>query len=450
LGELPNKEPLINVGILTGKKIRFELYGDFKVSGFENTFYGVFEAKVQNGFIVCKKDSSKLEISNEITFEPLNPVMDSFIIRDVIIGKDFHWQRKEKQRFNHSLKLLKDGNKITVINILPLESYIVSVISSEMSAKSSLQFLKALAIVSRSWILAQLARPKRAADKENYKSSFESEGEVIRWYGCGEHQNYDVCADDHCQRFQGITRITTESVRDAVYQTRGIVLLSNGEICDTRYSKACGGITEDFENVWEPVKHPYLTSVIDYKYEPENFNLDFSNEQNAHKWIKGNPKAFCNTDDLKILSEVLTDFDRETIDFYRWRVEYRQEEVAGIIREKSGIDFGEILDLVPIERGSSARLIKLKIVGTNNSLVIGKELEIRKILSPTHLYSSAIVIDKETGKRKIPEKFIIYGAGWGHGVGLCQIGAAVMSEHGHLFDEILLHYFKNAIIKKIY
>jgi SpoIID/LytB domain protein len=259
---------------------------------------------------------------------------------------------------------------------------------------------------------------------------------------------YDVCADDHCQRFQGVTKIISESSFIAVEQTKGIVLLSSNNICDARYSKCCGGITESFENVWEPVKHPYLTSIIDYKFEPENYNIDFSDEENSKEWITGNPPAYCNTTDDKILSHILVDYDKETKDFFRWSVEYSQEEIASLLKEKSKIDFGEIIDLVPVERGDSSRLVKVKIVGTKKTLTVGKELEIRRLLSKTHLYSSAFIV-KKIGEN-IPEKFILYGAGWGHGVGLCQIGAAVMAELGYNFDEILLHYFSNSELKKIY
>jgi SpoIID/LytB domain protein len=416
-----NKEPDINVGILSSKKINFELHGEFKSYGKENIFV------------------------------PHDFEIESFLLRDVRIGINFHWQRKEKERFNGSLRLLKDGDTIVAINIIPAESYLTSVVSSEMSARSSLQLLKSHAIISRSWLLAQIIKSKKIKNKkETYSSGYQNEGEIIRWYGREDHILFDVCADDHCQRYQGITKVFTEAARLAVKQTSGVVLISENNICDARYSKSCGGITESFENVWEPVKHSYLKSVIDYKFEPENYNLDFTSEVNARKWIKGNPSAFCNTHDKKILSQVLIDYDQATDDFYRWKVEYRQQEISKIIISKTGLDFGNIIDLIPLERGFSGRLIKLKIIGTKKSLIIGKELEIRRILSKTHLYSSAIIIEKEDIVENIPQKFSIYGAGWGHGVGLCQIGAAVMAAKGYQFDEILLHYFSNTKLKKIY
>jgi stage II sporulation protein D len=274
--------------------------------------------------------------------------------------------------------------------------------------------------------------------------------ELITWYDREAHTLFDVCADDHCQRFQGVTKVTTETAFKAIKDTRGIVLISGDEICDTRYSKSCGGISESYENVWEPVKYDYLQPVVDYKFEPETFDLDLRKEENAVKWIKSNPPAFCNTTDPKILNQILLDYDQETKDFYRWKVDYSQSELSNLLKEKLGIDFGNIIDLIPVERGYSARLIKLKIVGTKASLIIGKELEIRRVLSPSHLYSSAFFVEKENLVEGIPQKFILRGAGWGHGVGLCQIGAAVMAEQGYQFDEILIHYFPNARIKKIY
>jgi SpoIID/LytB domain protein len=446
-----NKEPDINVGILSSKKINFELHGEFKSYGKENIFSGRFMAELENDKIVCSQGTEKFEIENEITFVPHDFEIESFLLRDVRIGINFHWQRKEKERFNGSLRLLKDGDTIVAINIIPAESYLTSVVSSEMSARSSLQLLKSHAIISRSWLLAQIIKSKKIKNKkETYSSGYQNEGEIIRWYGREDHILFDVCADDHCQRYQGITKVFTEAARLAVKQTSGVVLISENNICDARYSKSCGGITESFENVWEPVKHSYLKSVIDYKFEPENYNLDFTSEVNARKWIKGNPSAFCNTHDKKILSQVLIDYDQATDDFYRWKVEYRQQEISKIIISKTGLDFGNIIDLIPLERGFSGRLIKLKIIGTKKSLIIGKELEIRRVLSKTHLYSSAIIIEKEDIVENIPQKFSIYGAGWGHGVGLCQIGAAVMAAKGYQFDEILLHYFSNTKLKKIY
>ncbi|HSL90786.1 MAG TPA: SpoIID/LytB domain-containing protein [Ignavibacteriaceae bacterium] len=449
---IPDKEPLISVGILTDKKIKIELYGEFNVYGFNKTFSGMFTAEAkENNSIFLIGDNAKIEVINEIVFEPGEPVSESFLIRDVTIGVKFHWERKEKQRFTHTLKLVADNGRITAINVIPIEKYLTSVISSEMSAKCSLEMLKATAVVSRSWMLAQIEKSRALKEeKVKYQSTFQNENELIKWYDREDHKLFDVCADDHCQRYQGVTKVTTAVAKRAVEETAGIVLLSENKILDARFSKSCGGISESFENVWEPVKHKSLTSIFDYKYDFDNYKTDFSLEENAVKWIKGNPPAFCNTNDEKILNQILLDYDRETKDFYRWKVEYTQQEISELLKEKTGIEFGSIIDLIPLERGLSSRLVKLKIVGTKKSLILGKELEIRRVLSKTHLYSSAIVTEKSELADNIPGKFIIYGAGWGHGVGLCQIGAAVMAEQGYQFDEIAIHYFKDAQLKKIY
>lgn len=411
---------------------------------------GVFIAELKNNKIICKGSNITIEADQEMIFEPSDPVSESFLLRDVIIGVKFHWERREKQRFNYFLKIIKNGNQLTAINYLPVEAYLTSVISSEMSAKCSINLLRSQAVVARSWLLAQLQNKEKEKNKDSSLQPVITDEELLTWYGREAHTLFDVCADDHCQRFQGVTKVTTDTAKRAIKDTRGIVLISDGEICDTRYSKSCGGMSEAYENVWEPVKYNYLQPVIDYKFEPENLDLDLTKEDNAIKWIKSNPPAFCNTTDPKILNQILLDYDQETKDFYRWKVEYSQNELSNLIKEKLGIDFGDIIDLIPIERGYSARLIKLKIVGTKKSLIIGKELEIRRVLSPSHLYSSAFYVEKGNIETGVPQKFVLHGAGWGHGVGLCQIGAAVMAEQGYQFDEILVHYFPNAQIKRIY
>ena len=445
---MPDNEPFVSVGILTAKQIEFELYGDFKSYGIRKTFSGRFAAELVNDKIVFKQAAEKLEVSNEITFEPQEMRLESFLIKDVIVGNQFHWQRKENERFIGSLKVIKDDSHITVINILPVEDYLTSVISSEMSTKLSIEALKAHAIISRSWLFSQVKKSKTSGKKN--KTEFNSETEHLKWYDREEHKLYDVCNDDHCQRYHGITKVISGIASQAIEFTRGIVLKYDDEICDARYSKCCGGISESYENVWEPVRHDYLQPVIDNKFEPENYETDLTIEKNAVRWIKGRPSAFCNTTDKNVLSQILVDFDQATKDFFRWQVGYNQEEISKLIFEKSGIDFGDIIDLITVERGASGRLSKLKIEGTKKTLIIGKELEIRKFLSPTHLYSSAIVIDKVGDDKGIPQKFIIHGAGWGHGVGLCQIGAAVMASKGYMFDEILLHYFPGVKLKRIY
>jgi stage II sporulation protein D len=445
------KEPIISVGILSEKKISFDLYGEFNVEGLNKILSGRFSAELIKDKIICKRGDEIFEFSNEVIFEPVDPSIESFLIKDVIIGLNFHWERREKERFAGTLKIIKDNGKLTALNIISIEGYLSSVISSEMNAKSSLQLLKAHAIVSRSWLLSQLQRSKYLK-KEKTKSinEFVSENEIIRWYDKEDHKYFDVCADDHCQRYQGITKIISDVAIQAIEQTKGIVLTYDNTLCDARYSKSCGGITESFHNVWEPIKIPYLTTVVDYKYEQENFDLNFDSEINASKWIKGNVPSFCNLTDKKIISQVLNDFDQETKDFFRWKVEYTQEELGELINSKTQMDFGNIIDLIPIERGNSARIIKLKIKGTKKELTFGKELEIRRILSKTHLYSSAFIVGKVNIVNEVPQNFIFYGAGWGHGVGLCQIGAAYMASKGYQFDEILFHYFTGTKLKKLY
>lgn len=439
------KEPLISIGILTAKEIRFDLYGEFLIESFEKKYSGRFKAKIENGRINIYHEKKEILSTGEIIFTPNDLETESFLLRDVVIGKNFHWEKKENQRFRGALKFIVEKDEITAVNILPLEEYLISVISSEMNARSSLELLKAHAIVSRGWLLSQLDKKKSKAVNEIIK-----EEEIIRWYDREDHANYDLCADDHCQRYQGVTKIISDHATDAISGTRGLALTYKNNICDTRYSKCCGGMTEPFENVWEPVHHPYLSSLVDYKFESDGAETDLTIEKKSELWIKNNPNAFCNTSDAKILSQVLVDFDQSTNDFFRWKVEYTQSELAETIHRKSGIDFGKIIDLIPVERGSSARLIKLRIVGTNKTLTIGKELEIRRTLSPSHLYSSAFIVSKENIVDDIPQKFVLQGAGWGHGVGLCQIGAAVMGELGYSFDEILSHYFKSTAIQKIY
>lgn len=437
-----NDTPKVKVGIMNVPTLRFILNGTYLCNGTEIT--GQHKANIKSGKIMLENADY-----SEILFEPSDAAICSFDLPDVTIGIGFHWQRTECQRFKGALKLIVENNAVTAINILPVEDYLMSVISSEMNATSSLEFLKAHAVISRSWLLAQMSH--RIAEKcdENDENDNSEGNEIIKWYDHTDHMLFDVCADDHCQRYQGITRTCTEAVRQAVDATREQVLMYDGELCDTRFSKCCGGVFEQFENCWEPTHHNYLEARRDEN--DENDFPDLTKEENAALWIVSSPKAFCNTTDETVLRQVLNNYDRETTDFYRWRVEYSQAELAQLITERSGIDFGRIIDLQPVARGTSGRLYKLKIVGENRSLVIGKELEIRRILSRSHLYSSAFIVEKHNvATDGVPEKFVLRGAGWGHGVGLCQIGAAVMGEKGYSYKQILQHYFKNAIITDSY
>ena len=377
------------------------------------------------------------------------------------IGVNFHWERKETQTFLGALRFVVESDKIYAINELPVERYLESVISSEMSATSSLELLKAHAVISRSWLLAQMQKRREVAESGNNFFSFtKKEDTLIRWYDREDHTLFDVCADDHCQRYQGITKETSPHVAEAIRLTRGQVLLDGGEICDARFSKCCGGVTEEFQYCWENTPKNYLTAVRDIALgiSGTGNNLgtkaplpNLTNEDEAEKWIRFNPPAFCNTQDKKILSEVLNDYDQETVDFYRWKVTLTQEKLQQLIADKLKMDFGAILDMKAVERGTSGRISKLQIIGTEKTFTIGKELEIRRALSDSHLLSSAFVVDKyDADENGVPQRFELIGAGWGHGVGLCQIGAAVMGEEGYLYDAILLHYYQGAEIKKLY
>ena len=320
-----------------------------------------------------------------------------------------------------------------------------------MNANSSLELLKAHAVISRSWLFAQMEKRKALKGKdEGFFSFIKTKEEYIRWYDREDHTIFDVCADDHCQRYQGITKATNATVAEAVHATRGHLLMHGKKICDARFSKCCGGATEEFEYCWEDKHYPYLTSIRDAE-EEENLSFpDLTKEEEAERWIRKAPKSFCDTHDKKILSQILNNYDQETTDFYRWKVRYTQAELAELIRTNTKSDYGDIIDLIPVQRGPSGRICKLKIVGTLKTFTIGKEMEIRRVLSDSHLFSSAFVVDKGEVKEGIPQNFILSGAGWGHGVGLCQIGAAVMGEKGYSYEEILLHYYKGAEIRKFY
>jgi len=444
-------EPVIHVGVIQMQQvIDFSLLANYKLKG-KKIPPGDYSVKIKDGNIYFNGDSY-----DELTFQSDQLHNDRFELKDVVIGVGFHWERKENQRFLGDLKFIctesdGDGSKaITAINIISLEDYLKSVISSEMSSTSSEELLKSHAIISRSWLLSQILNNlSNNKKKSDYKSSTVTPTEIIRWYDREDHDHFDVCADDHCQRYQGITRQNTELVERVVNETIGKVVSYRGSICDTRYSKCCGGIMEAFENVWEPLIHPYLQG------KPDNYSghpfPNLSEEEEAEKWIKSSPDAFCNTQDEVVLKQVLNDYDQETVDFYRWSITYTQSEISDLINKRLGIDFGNIIDLIPIERGVSGRIKRLKIIGTEKVMIIGKELEIRRTLSNSHLYSSAFTVDTfDEDDEGIPHKFLLTGAGWGHGVGLCQIGAAMMAEKGYKYDEILKHYFPDTDIKTEY
>jgi spoIID/lytB domain protein len=436
------KEPIVSVGIVSASKLCFSLNAPYTVCSLEQCGKQVVE--LSEGRILWENN-----FYDELLFEP-NDTQSSFTLEDVTIGVNFHWERKEAQTFLGKLRFIVENNNICAINELPVETYLISVISSEMRATSSLELLKAHAVISRSWLLAQMEQ--RKAENNNavkQPSLFKTDEEIVRWYDREDHKHFDVCADDHCQRYQGITKAANKHVVEAIKQTAGEILTSHGEICDARYSKCCGGAVEEFQYCWENIKKPYLQALPDTM--PDTTSLpNLTNEAVARQWILSSPNAFCNTTNQKVLSQVLNDFDQETTDFYRWTQIYSQAEVKQLLEEKLAMQFGDIIDLIPMERGKSGRIYRLKIIGTQRTLIIGKELEIRRALSKSHLYSSAFVVEKVDIKDGVPQQFIIKGAGWGHGVGLCQIGAAMMGVQGYRYDEILLHYYKSAEITKAY
>lgn len=438
------KQPDVTVGIVSAQKIHFSLNKPYLAKG----------EKVLGEQVVEFSEGGVLWNGNQysqLTFHPQSADA-SFSLSGVTIGVNFHWERKETQTFLGTLRFVVESDKVVAINELPVEKYLESVISSEMSATSSLELLKAHAVISRSWLLAQMKKRREVAESGNNFFSFtKKEDTLIRWYDREDHTLFDVCADDHCQRYQGITKETSPHVAEAIRQTKGQILMDGEEICDARFSKCCGGITEEFQYCWEDTPKTYLTAVRDIALGVEHTLPNLTNEEEAEKWIRFNPPAFCNTQDKKILSEVLNDYDQETVNFYRWKETLSQEKLQQLIADKLKMDLGAILDMKAVERGKSGRISKLQIIGTEKTFTIGKELEIRRTLSDSHLLSSAFVVDKyDKDEQGVPQRFELIGAGWGHGVGLCQIGAAVMGEQGYHYDAILLHYYQGAEIKKLY
>ncbi|MBO4811075.1 MAG: DUF4922 domain-containing protein [Prevotella sp.] len=409
----PKGEP-VSVGIVSGQRIDFCLNGTYQAKG-ENV-EGAQTVEMAEGGLLWHGQQYR-----ELKFTPIPTKRDrSFTLADVIIGNGFHWERHQQQTFKGTLRLLVEADKVLAINELGVEDYLESVISSEMSPTSSLELLKAHAVISRSWLLCQMKKRKEERGKRKEGGGFFSfikkDDELLRWYDGGEHTLFDVCADDHCQRYQGI--VVSDKCAEAVRATRGEVLMYGDELCDTRFSKCCGGRSEEYQYCWEDTPKPYLQSV---------------------------ECPWCNTKDKDVLSQVLKDYDQETTDFHDWTMKYTQQELTDLVNRKLKMDIGDIVDLVPLDRGKSGRIWRLKIVGTKRTFTIGKELEIRRALSESHLLSSAFEVEKTPDGT-----FVLHGHGWGHGVGLCQIGAAVMGHEGKSYRDILLHYYKGAEIKQAY
>lgn len=424
----------IDVGILLAPCIRFRLSGTFTCNG--TAVEGENEVAFKDGKLLFNGS-----LFDELHFVPADDAC-RFLLYDVVIGLNFHWERKEDQQFKGVLRLIRENGAVRAVNRIAVEDYLVSVISSEMSATSSPELLKAHAVISRSWLYAQLNRKETV---QNGTMGWKTDGETVRWYAREDHTLFDLCADDHCQRYQGLTRALNPNVEAAVEATRNLVLKNDGEVCDARFSKCCGGVTERFSACWENVDYPYLAAFRDC--EGGGPLPCLTTEEGAREWIENTPEAFCSQPSGEVLSQVLNNYDRETPDFYRWQVCYTQEELSRLVRERSGIDFGTVEELQPVERGASGRIVRLRIVGTHCTEIVGKELEIRRWLSPSHLYSSAFVVDKNVVGGKV--QFVLKGAGWGHGVGLCQIGAAVMGAKGYGFKDILAHYYPDALLEEI-
>lgn len=440
-------EPRIAVGIIAERpSVRFKLHAPFVDERGHTWPSGDYLAEAAAGGVRVTGPAAGAGHplppgALELRLTPANPATDHFSLL-ATIGIDFHWQRDEEQRFAGGLHIIGDGNTVTAIDEVPLETYLASVICSEMSAGSPPEFLRSHAIISRSWLLAQLV-PRGAIPPP-----LDAPGERIRWYDRDAHLAFDVCADDHCQRYQGLTRITSPWVAAAVQATRGEVLTHGGAVCDARFYKCCGGVTEDFRVAWADTPVPYLVPVRD-DVDAAMPAPPLTDEMAARTFIEGDPPAWCNCRDGALLSSILPSYDQETADFYRWRVRLTAEAAAALIQKKLGVDLGRVLALTPLARGLSGRIDRLRIVGDRQTLVVGKELEIRRALSESHLYSSAFVVDSE-GDPARPEAFVLRGAGWGHGVGLCQIGAAAMAAQGHDHREILAHYYPGSQLERWY
>lgn len=442
------QEPRVRVGILSAPAITFTLTGLYTLPTGE-IVSGRQEARVSDsGLAVCWNGAT----FTSVEFEPTSYLGDSFELEGVTIGVDFHWERKENQRFRGSLRLIVENGKLTAINLVNVEDYLVCVISSEMSSTSSLQLLRAHAVISRGWVLSMMSRsdhPLPPAANHPDVRALNPGPSLIKYWDREDHLNFDVCADDHCQRYQGISRVSTPVAAGAVADTRGEVLTFGGELCDTRFSKCCGGVFELFETCWDDRPRPYLQARRDAVNQTDY--PDLTVEENARRWILDSPAAFCNTSDPAVLSQVLNGYDRETPDFYRWTEELPQDKITRLVVSRLGEDLGRIKALVPLTRGTSGRIRELKIIGTKCERIIGKELMIRRTLSESHLYSSAFVVDAlDPDSSGVPARFILRGAGWGHGVGLCQIGAAIMGERGYTYREILSHYYIGATLTRLY
>ncbi len=446
-------EPKISVGIVTGASaLQLSLDDAYLLADGSELTAGSYRASVLDGWITLESTVEKKTSTDRVLrLKPIDPGRQTFQVASVQIGIGFHWQRAEDQRFTGEIELVKDvSGGLSLINIVGVEDYLESVISSEMSANSHAELLKAHAITSRGWLLAQLPPWRINRGSQPPPSANPDGGALIRWYDRENHADFDVCADDHCQRYQGVTKATTAAVKAAVNATWGQVLTFEGEVCDARFSKSCGGMTENYRAAWQDIEIPYLSARVDAEHWPREFRAPLSTEENAQAWIEGSPKAFCNISDVDLLAKILPGFDQETVDFFRWERRIAQDELQGLLEQKLGARLGAVQSLRAVERGPSGRIIQLRITGERHSLTIGKELEIRRALSESHLFSSAFFVSEGPTVAGVPDWFVLKGAGWGHGVGLCQLGAAAMAENGFDAKAILRHYFLNTEVEWLY
>ncbi len=442
-------EPDVRVGLVEARPIvDVVLAGAWRL-GDRAVPPGNHTARAEAGAVHLDGTNGSFVEAGVLRLDPADRTVGRFQLRDVTIGADFHWERREDQTFAGTLELQPDGaGTLAAVNGVPLESYLESVIASEMRADAPLEFLKAHAVISRSWALAQLAA--RARPGHLPAAAYPPlAGRRWNWTDRARHDRFDLCADDHCQRYQGLARADRPAVKQAIEATRGLVLAVAGQVLDARFAKCCGGMSEAFASAWGDVPVAGLEPV---RCAPDGIAPapDLTVEAAATDWIRNEPEAYCRTRDRRVLQRILPDFDLETGAFYRWTLDVERTELEAVIRRKTGWDPGELLELAPLQRGHSGRLVRLLLVGTRGHLLLGKELEIRRALSPSHLYSSAFVVEPEGGAGGSPRRFRIRGAGWGHGVGLCQVGAAVMAVQGAGHADILAHYYRGAELVRLY
>jgi len=431
LNKLLKKEPKMLIGIVIPEDKQSEL--DIKINGSDflitldqnqmvQNQQEISIRQLKNGLLVNGTQCNEMHIQNNS-----RAISNNIYLSPIKAGRGFHWQKSIPIQVLGDIRISSFESSLFVINAIYLEDYLMCVATSEMSGDCPKALLEAQTIAARSWILA-------AEEKKH------------------NHLNLDACNDDCCQRYQGITNLNQESIK-AANNTRGIVLIHNGMICDARYSKSCGGITENNNNVWDMDSKPYLCSVYDGKASKE---YDVSSDLSFRKWLSNETSSYCSPNFIteKNLDKFLGNVDKQG-SYYRWSVSYDNNELVSLVFAKTGKKFETIINLKTTKRGNSGRVLSLDIIGvlddnTNFSLSIGSEYEIRRILHPEFLYSSAFTIESNSEHNNKTNRFTLNGAGWGHGVGLCQIGALGMALDGGKTEEILLHYYQSSQIRNLY